>query len=107
MIYIVSFLFEDASIGKTWRLGRAVNVQGNDITIDYVNITSKSNPTSKTCIRSPQDCKIVLAESECAVFSNEYFSKLIENSFFQDAYQGPGREEGGGGPQGCEASPAT
>ena len=93
---IVSFLHDDNPVAPSWKLGRVVSIKANRVEIDYRNVVNKQHASMKTCIRSPRDCKIILAESEFAVFSNDYFKDLLKTSCFQDTEQGPVGEDGGG-----------
>ena len=101
---IVSFLFDDNPVSPTWRLGRVIKIESNNITIDYRNVTKSSDNFSKTCIRSPRDCKLILSEKEHAVLSNDYFLHLLQNAVhFQDSNlregKGPGHEVDAGKPE--------
>ena len=92
---VVSFLFDDNSVSPTWRLGRVVHSDSTRITLDYRNITKNSDASSKFCVRSPRDCKLIASESEYAVLSNDYFKHLLNNTILlQDSVSGTSGPDG-------------
>ena len=74
---VVLFVMNDSSYvkgGRQWRIGRITGVEKRSVTIQYVNVSTKSRkPTTHTVQRNPRDITIVVALEDLYTNSKQYF----------------------------------
>ena len=78
---VVLFVYSDAPMAEEWKLGRVVDIQGNNVCLSYVKTPVSDGPdTMGRAVRNGRQVSIIVKNNECDLNSYQSFLQFYNKS---------------------------